>query len=141
MREFLGDVRSALEWSFGVRGSDGIAMRLAAAAAQLFLSMSLLLECRNWMLRAIDRMREDCEPRHQMEIYASLALSLMFAEGNSEKVRDAFNTALTIAERHGYTYQQLRLLSGLTLYFIRLVVVDGDLYDAHRDEATVTTHV
>src|SRR5467141_1518295 len=135
IREYLGDVRSALEWSFGVRGSDGIAMRLAAAAAQLFLSMFLLLECRNWMLRAIDRMREDCEPRHQMEIYASLALSLMFAEGNSEKVRDAFNTALTIAERHGDTYQQLRLLSGLSMYFNRLVDVAASLEVALRGEA------
>jgi predicted ATPase/DNA-binding winged helix-turn-helix (wHTH) protein len=135
IREYLGDVRSALEWSFGVRGSDGIAMRLAAAAAQLFLSMSLLLECRNWMLRAIDRMREDCEPRHQMEIYASLALSLMFAEGNSEKVRDAFNTALIIAERHGDAYRQLRLLSGLSMYFNRLVDVAGSLEVALRGEA------
>ena len=59
----------------------------------------------------------------------------MFAEGNSEKVRDAFNTALTIAERHGDTYQQLRLLSGLSMYFNRLVDVAGSLEVALRGEA------
>ncbi|MDB5609908.1 MAG: Transcriptional regulator [Bradyrhizobium sp.] len=55
-----------------------MAIRTAAAAAQLFLAISLFVECRGWMERAIDRMAADCDPRDQMEIYASLALSMMF---------------------------------------------------------------
>src|SRR5712691_7860660 len=49
VRDYLGNIRAALEWSFGPDGSDAIAIRLAAAASQLLLAMSLLLECRTWM--------------------------------------------------------------------------------------------
>jgi predicted ATPase/DNA-binding winged helix-turn-helix (wHTH) protein len=134
-RDDLGNVRAALEWSFGANGNDHAAIRLAAAASQLFLAMSLLLECRSWMEKAIDRMAPDCDPRHQMEVYASLALSLMFTEGNSEKVRDAFQTALTFAERREDASQQLRLLSGLSMYFHRIIDAAGTLELALRSEA------
>ena len=135
MRDYLGNVRAALEWSFGPSGNDGTAVRLAAAASQLFLAMSLLSECRSWMERAIDRMTPDCDPQYQIEVHGSLALSLMFADGNSDKVRDAFNTGLSLAERHADAYRQLRLLSGLSMYFHRIVDVAGALEVARRGEA------
>ena len=100
VRDHLGNIRAALEWSFGPNGDDRKAIRLAAAASQLFLAMSLLLECRTWMEKAIDRMTPDCDPRHQMKIQTALALSLMYTEGNSDRVREAFNTALDFAQRH-----------------------------------------
>jgi len=74
VRDYLGNIRAALAWSFGPNGDDLKAIKLAAAASQLFLAMSLLLECRTWMEKAIDRMAADCDPRDQMEIHASLAL-------------------------------------------------------------------
>jgi predicted ATPase len=90
LRDYLGNIRAALEWSFGSSGNDDTAIRMAAAAAQLFLAMSFFVECRGWMERAIDRMAADRDSRDQMEIYASLALSLMFTAGNSQRVGDAF---------------------------------------------------
>src|SRR6266478_7533252 len=60
VRDYLGNIRAALEWSFGPNGDDPTAIRLAAAASQLLLAMSLLLECRTWMEKAIDRMTPDC---------------------------------------------------------------------------------
>jgi tetratricopeptide (TPR) repeat protein len=133
--DYLANIRAALEWSFGPDGSDDTAIRTAAAAAQLFLAMSLLVECRNWMERAIDRIAADCDPRDQMEIHASLALSLMFTAGNSERVRDAFNTALTFAELREDAYQQLRLLSGLSMYLHRTIDAAGSLEVALRAES------
>jgi predicted ATPase/DNA-binding winged helix-turn-helix (wHTH) protein len=132
---YLGNVRAALEWSFGPGGNDSAAIGLAAAAAQLFLAMSLLPECRTWMERAIDRIRTDCDLRHQMEIHASLALSLMFTEGNSERVRNAFQSALAFAERREDSYQQLRLLSGLSMYFHRTFDAAGSMKLALRGKA------
>src|SRR5229473_5874012 len=132
--DYLGNIRAALEWSFGPDGNDSTAIRMAAAAAQLFLAISLFVECRGWMERAIDRMAADCDLRDQMEIHASLALSLMFTAGNSERVRDAFNTALTFAERREDAYQQLRLLSGLSLYLHRTIDAAGSLEVALRAE-------
>jgi predicted ATPase/DNA-binding winged helix-turn-helix (wHTH) protein len=135
VRDYLGNIRAALEWSFGPDGNDRIGIRLAAAASQLLLAMSLLPECRNWVERAIDRMATDCDPRDQMEILASLALSLMFTAGNSERVREAFNTALTFAERLDDSYQQLRLLSGLSMYLHRTIDPAGSLEVALRADA------
>jgi predicted ATPase/DNA-binding winged helix-turn-helix (wHTH) protein len=133
-RDHLGNIRAALEWSFGLNGNDRTAIRLAAAASRLLLAMSLLSECRTWMERAIDRMTPDCDPRDQMEILASLALSMMFTTGNSESVREAFNTALTFAERLDDCYQQLRLLSGLSMYLHRTIDAVGSLEVALRAE-------
>jgi predicted ATPase/DNA-binding winged helix-turn-helix (wHTH) protein len=135
MQDYLGNIRSALEWSFGQSGDDRIAIGLAAAASQLFLARSLLLECRSWTEKAIDRLTGDCDPRHQMEVYASLALSLMFTEGNSEKVRDAFQRALSLAEWGEDASLQLRLLSGLSMYFHRIIDAAGALDLALRGEA------
>src|SRR3984893_5586720 len=135
VRDYLGNIRAALEWSFGPNGNDRTAIRLAAAASQLLLAMSLLLECRKWMERAIDRMAANCDARDQMEIHASLALSLMFTAGNSERVREAFNTALAFADGFEYTYQQLRLLSGLSMYLHRTIDAAGSLEVALRAES------
>jgi predicted ATPase/DNA-binding winged helix-turn-helix (wHTH) protein len=133
--DYLGNIRAALEWSFGPDGNDSTAIRTAAAASQFFLAKSLFVECRGWMERAIDRISADCDPRDQMEIYASLALSLMFTAGNSERVRDAFNSALTFAERREDAYQQLRLLSGLSMYLHRTIDAAGSLEVALRAES------
>jgi hypothetical protein len=84
------------------------------------------------MEKAIDRVAADDDPRDQMEIHASLALSLMFTAGNSERVRDAFNTALALAEQREDAYQQLRLLSGLSMYLHRTIDAAGTLEVARR---------
>jgi predicted ATPase/DNA-binding winged helix-turn-helix (wHTH) protein len=135
VRDYLGNIRAALEWSFGPSGEDNTAIRMAAAAARVFLAMSFFMECRGWMERAIDRIAADCDPRDQMEIHASLALSLMFTAGNSERVREAFNTALTFAERLEDNYRQLRLLSGLSMYLHRTIDAAGSLEVALRAES------
>lgn len=49
----LNNVRAALEWCFGVNGDLAIGIGLAAAAAPIFLAMSLLPECHRWSERAI----------------------------------------------------------------------------------------
>ena len=74
----MGNIRAALEWSFGPDGDDEIATRLAAASAQLFLELSQLIECRVWAERAIARLADRHKnSRREMEIYAALALALM----------------------------------------------------------------
>jgi predicted ATPase len=71
----LGNIRAALEWSFGPNGDDEIATRLAAASRQLLLELSLLIECRVWAERAISRLGDrHKDSRREMEIYASLSL-------------------------------------------------------------------
>jgi len=133
-QEYLGNIRVALEWSFGPSGSDSIATRLAAAASQAFLAMSQFLECRHWMEKAIERIAPDCDPRNQVDIHASLALALMFTAAASERVHDAFKTALMFAERRGDAHQQLRLLSVLSMFLHRTTDTAGSLALALRGE-------
>jgi predicted ATPase/DNA-binding winged helix-turn-helix (wHTH) protein len=113
----LSNIRAALEWSFGPHGDDEIATRLAAASAQVFLELSLLIECQAWAERAITRLEtRNQNSRRAMEIYASLPLALMHTEGNDQHVRASFSRALEIATNHGDLAYELRLLSGLFMY-------------------------
>jgi predicted ATPase/DNA-binding winged helix-turn-helix (wHTH) protein len=114
----LGNVRAALEWSFGPNGDDEIATRLAAASTQLFLELSLLIECLVWAERAIARLGDRHKnSRREMEIVTSLSLALMHSEGNSELVHKAFSRALDVAVIQGDLAYQLQLLSGLSRYY------------------------
>jgi predicted ATPase/DNA-binding winged helix-turn-helix (wHTH) protein len=113
----LGNIRAALEWSFGPNGDDEIATRLAAASTQLFLELSLLIECRVWAERAIARLGDQHKnSRREMDIYASLSLALMHSEGTSELVCEAFSRALDVAAIQGDVVYEFRLLSGLFMY-------------------------
>lgn len=51
--EYLGNICSALEWAFSEHGNLLLGIRLAAAAAPLFLGLSTLDECRRWSERAL----------------------------------------------------------------------------------------
>jgi predicted ATPase len=114
----LGNIRAALEWSFGPNGDDEIATRLAAASTQLFLELSLLIECRVWAERAIARLGDQQKnSRREMEISTSLSLALMHSEGSSELVRKAFSRALDVASIQGDSACELQLLSGLSRYY------------------------
>ncbi len=113
----LSNIRVALEWSFGPNGDDDIATRLAAASAQVFLELSLLIECQAWAERAIARLGNPYQnSRRAMEIFASLPLALMHTEGNDQRVRTAFASALEIAIGQGDLAYELRILSGLFMY-------------------------
>jgi predicted ATPase/DNA-binding winged helix-turn-helix (wHTH) protein len=113
----LSNIRAALEWNFGPHGDDETATRLVAASAQVFLELSLLIECQAWAERAIARLgTRHQNSRRAMEIYASLPLALMHTEGNDQHVRASFSRALEIATDHGDLAYELRLLSGLFMY-------------------------
>jgi predicted ATPase/DNA-binding winged helix-turn-helix (wHTH) protein len=113
----LSNARAALEWSFGPRGDAETATRLAAASSQMFLELSLLIECQAWTERAMARLGNPSRSsRRAMEISASLPLALMHTERNDQRVRTAFATALEIAIDQGDLAYELRILSGLFIF-------------------------
>jgi hypothetical protein len=86
----LGNIRAALEWSFGPSGDDEIATRLAAASTRLFLELSLLIECRTWAERAMARLGDQHKnPHRETEIHASLSYALMHTEGSGQRGGEA----------------------------------------------------
>src|SRR5439155_3754755 len=66
---------------------------------------------------------------------AALALSLMYTEGNSERVLEAFHTALNFAHRHEDTRLHLSLLSGMSMYLHGIVDAAGTYELALRSVA------
>ena len=131
----LSNVRSALEWSFRSHGNDEIATRLAAASTQLFMELSLLIECQDWAERAIARLGDQHKnSRREMEICASLPLALMHTEGSNLHVRSAFSRALDVAVMQQDLAYELRLLSGLFMYSRLTTDIHGALDIAARSQ-------
>lgn len=119
-RAFLGDVQAALRWSFSDEGDHKIAESLAARAAGLFISLSLLHECRRWVELALAKLGQaDRGTLIELQLQASLGHSLMFTEGDGEQARMALERSLAIAEALDDPENQFRLLSRLHLYHRR----------------------
>lgn len=117
----LHNVRAALDWSFGPSGNVGIGIGLAAAAAPIFLAMSLLTECRRWSERAL--LAIDPASRgsaDEMHLQAALGLTLMFTRGGSEAARSALTRALAIAEALGDAPNRLQLLGRMHIFHERI---------------------
>jgi len=131
----LSNVRSALEWSFGPNGSDEVSTRLAAASMQLFLELSLLIECQAWAEQAMARLGDQHKnSRRELEICASLPLALMHTEGSNPGVRSAFSRALDLAVMQQDLGYELRLLSGLFMYSRWTADIPGALDIAARSQ-------
>ena len=117
----LGNIRSALEWSFGPQGDPGLALPLAAAGAPLFLHFSLLVECRTWCARAVELLELGYfGTPAEMELQAALGLVLMFTRGNSGPAEAALLRAMDIAVALGDYWSQLRLLGRLQIFYERI---------------------
>src|SRR4029077_2460894 len=73
---------------------------------------------RSWAERALDRLgARDKNSRRGMEICVSLSFALMHTAGsNSERVRELFSRALSVAAVQGDYANEVRLLNGLSAY-------------------------
>jgi len=130
----LNNVRVALEWSFSEQGDKEIGTALAAASAPLFLGLSLLMEGRVWMERAIAEL-DTRGDRRELELQEALAVSLMFINGNSEEVRTALTTALSLAQALELPYHQMRLFAGQYTFLMRTGDFRGAAAVAEQNEA------
>ena len=116
----LNNVRAALEWCFGENGDVGVGVGLAAAAAPVFLAMSLLPECHRWSERAIlaldDAARGGAD---EMHLQAGLGISSMHLHGEGDAARTALTRSLAIAEERGDAVNQIGLLGMLRMSHFR----------------------
>jgi predicted ATPase/DNA-binding winged helix-turn-helix (wHTH) protein len=135
-RECLENVRSALEWCFLSQHDLELGAMLAAAAAPLFMDMSLLNECRVWSGRALEALDNKSRgTRLELKLQAALGQSLMFTKGNVGEVRGAFTRALDLAEGVRDRAFQMRVMAGLTLFHHRVGDHCGALAIAERAQA------
>jgi predicted ATPase len=136
----LGNARAALEWCFGAQGDTAIGVGLAAAAAPVFLAMSLLTECHRWSERAILALDDATRGgREEMQLQAALGMSLMLTRGGGEAVSVALNRSLAIAEERGDAITQLKLLGPLRMFHARRADFKTALHYAMRCSAVART--
>jgi predicted ATPase len=136
----LNNARHALDWCFGERGDVQLGIKLAAAAAPVFLTMSLLRECCRWSERAIvaldDTTRDGAE---EMQLQASLGVASLHTHGPSEAALAALNRGLVIAEARGDVFSQVMMLWTLSLFSVRQAEYKIALNHAKRARALAGT--
>jgi predicted ATPase len=136
----LNNVRAALEWCFGVNGNADVGVGLAAAAAPVFLAMSLLPECHRWSERAIHAL--DGAARggaEEMHLQACLGVSSMRMYGESDAARVALSRSLVIAEERGDVVNQAGLLGMLHMFHFRGGDLKTALHYAKRSRAVTAS--
>jgi tetratricopeptide (TPR) repeat protein len=106
---------------------------LGVSAASLFINLSMLSECRHWCRKAILALDEvDRGTRRELTLQASLAMSSMFAYGDSEEVNNALERGIALAHDLRDAEQLPHLLAGLNLFRMRLGDFAGALAAAER---------
>jgi predicted ATPase/DNA-binding winged helix-turn-helix (wHTH) protein len=113
----LGNVRAALEWSFGSDDAD-VGVRLAAAAAPFFLQLSLLPECIVWCERAMSRLDPISAAPLELELQTCFALALL-SVSNSPKADSALLRALLLAQSLQDRVSQLLVMTAIYRHRLR----------------------
>jgi predicted ATPase/DNA-binding winged helix-turn-helix (wHTH) protein len=117
-RHWIDNVRSALDWAFSPSGDAAIGIALTAASLPLWFQLSLMLECRGRVERALASLeaKSSLDARREMQLYAALGASLIQIKGHVPETGAAWTNALQCAERLDETDYQLRALWGLWSY-------------------------
>ncbi|HLG81898.1 MAG TPA: winged helix-turn-helix domain-containing protein [Bradyrhizobium sp.] len=114
----INNVRAALDWCFAPGGDLRVGVGLAAAAAPVFLAMSLLPECHYWSERAL-LSGEAHSTSQQMHLQAGLGIASMHLHGENENARAALDCSLQIAERERDAANEAGLLGMLHMFHFR----------------------
>ncbi len=133
----IDNVRAALNWAVSPDGDPIIGVALTIAAVPLWVQLSLMGECRNWVeraLAALDRMTAP-DRRQEMVLRMALANAVLGTVGTIDAVGTAWNRALELAEELDDIDQKLRALYGLYFYQMRIGDYRSGLAFARRFRA------
>ena len=129
--------------------SDELAIRLAAAAGPLFLAMSLLTECREWMAKAVNRLDvASSDARREMIIQSALASCMMFTDGMTDESYSTWEKSRLLAGSLKDTEHELVCLLVLWAHQVRipnygeatkLADYCGDLAERTGDRGAIAT--
>jgi predicted ATPase len=130
----IDDVRSALRWAFSPSGDASIGVALTVASIPLWMQLSLMDECREYVERALaSHMAEpNCSERDEMKLLAALATALPNVRGPLPETDVVWTKALRLAERLDESEYQLRAMWGLWVYRVSLGDCRGALTFAEQ---------
>src|SRR5262249_27262007 len=112
---WIDDTRNALRWAFSPGGDVSIGIALTIAAVPLWIQLSLLDECREYIEQVLARDAEDqrAGDRDRMKFYTALGSTILWTRGPRREIDVVWTKALRLAERLDDPTYQLRLLWGL----------------------------
>jgi predicted ATPase len=117
----IDNLRSALDWAFSPEGDASIGVALTAAAAPLWMRLSLLGECHGRAEQALATIgaSENRDARREMKVQAALGASLYYSSGPAvAEVGATWTKALELAESLGDAEFRLRSLWGLLAFHL-----------------------
>jgi predicted ATPase/DNA-binding winged helix-turn-helix (wHTH) protein len=109
----IGQVRAALDWAFSPTGAAEVGVALTVAAVPLWVHLSLMVECRGRVERALACPDESRDARRNMQLHAALGAALFLTKGSCPEMVAAWTAALEIAEVLDDADYRLRALWGL----------------------------
>ena len=111
----IDNVRSALDWSLASPADVELGVELTAAYAPVWMSLSLVGECRERCERALLRLDPDeqSNARLRMQLQIGLGITLVNTLGPSEQAQAVLTQALEVADAMGDPQAQARILSVL----------------------------
>jgi predicted ATPase len=111
----IDNVRAALDWSFSPAGDEAIGIDLTAAYAPVWLSLSLMIECRERCERALLGVEPHVATNMslRMELQISLASAILVTMGSPEQAKSLLAEALKTADGLNDLSAQVRALSTL----------------------------
>ena len=136
----IGNLRTALDWSFSPQGDAAIGVALTIAAIPVWVELSLMAECRVWVERALALIGDDAaqdRARARMQLSAAQGWSRMFAAAPSRETSAAWSDTFALAERLGDTEYRSKALWGLWVDSLNSGVLPKALNLAREFESTV----
>jgi len=105
------DVRAALDWSFSQDGDLALGLDLITASGPLWFGLSLTLEYRGRVERALRTLSRLAEHDSLVEMRLRIALghALWYTQGGAELLQQTFERAVELADRIGEAPDSLRL--------------------------------
>lgn len=117
----IGNLRSALAWSFSDATNEELAVQLAVRAAPVFRRHAWLSECLHWCQRALDVPGVESSGTHMEQVLLEgRAVATMFTRGNRLEVSVGLQRALAVAQSLACPEDELRLLSWLHIFSSRV---------------------
>jgi predicted ATPase/DNA-binding winged helix-turn-helix (wHTH) protein len=108
----VDNVRAALEWSFSSTGDVKIGVALTAAYALVWLDLSFVVECRERIECALDRLESDSDLSAPLttQLHVSLVIALVYTMGSNERSRVVLAKALDAAKSQDDVGAMLEIL-------------------------------
>jgi predicted ATPase len=120
LKDQIGNVRAALQWSFSADGDSSLGAHLASGAALFFVELGLMAEAHDWSTRglgAMDAAQRDTQVELMLQ-YAHAHSSVVMLGNTETSLRSVLKT-IDLATKLGDQHLLMRILGGYHIYLRR----------------------